>query len=260
MQSDEGSISPGLESKRIETELDEYSVKLIAVRHGQSQVNAQAEELGAPILCGQTDSPLTSKGAAQAELAADKLYAELGGDNWLQQSAAHPKSLPKIFCGPLTRARQTAQATSTLITARAQQMARVGLLTAQQATLVAAAVQPEVDERITEMNYGVYEQRPLAQLQQEQPEFARRWDGYKGQGIDFLHRFPEGESRSDVMLRVGSFLEDLPRRYAGRTVIMFSHLEAIAAAQTDLGLTPVVEGRAKISPDSIKNATPLALN
>ena len=84
-QPGEGSISPGLECKRLETELDECNVKLIAVRHGQSQVNAHAEELGAPILCGQTDSPLTSKGTEQAELAADKLYRELGGDNWLHQ-------------------------------------------------------------------------------------------------------------------------------------------------------------------------------
>lgn len=252
-----GSIAPA--GADLSAALRESQVEVIAVRHGQSRVNAEAEALGAPILCGQVDSPLTAKGQLQAESAAEKIYQQLGGDAWLRQAAQEPQRLPKLFCGPLSRARDTAQATSDLLSRRAQQLKLQGLLSAQQAAGIAALVQPQVDPRLNEMAYGAYELKPLAQLQRDLPEFSQRWDGFKGQGIDFLHRFPQGESRTDVMTRVADFLGELPQRYPRRTVIIFCHLETIAAAQTDLGLTPVENGHSRVNAGAIQNATPLTL-
>lgn len=252
-----GSIAP--DGVDLAARLRHSQVKVVAVRHGQSQVNAQAEEQKAPILCGQVDSPLTPKGRTQADAAADKIYQQLGGDGWLQQAASQPQLLPKLFCGPLSRARDTAQATSNLLTRQAEQLKLQGLISAHQAAGLAALVQPQVDQRLTEMAYGDYELKPLAQLQQDLPGFSQRWDGFKGQGIDFLHRFPQGESRADVMTRVADFLEELPQQYPSRTVLIFCHLETIAAAQTDLGLTPIEQGHTRINAGAIQNATPLNL-
>ncbi len=41
-----------------------------------------------------------------------------------------------------------------------------------------------VDTRITEMGYGDFELRPVAEAFNEQPHFMQNWESYKGKGVD----------------------------------------------------------------------------
>ena len=94
---------------------------LILVRHGQSEANA------AGLLVGRTDSALTALGRRQAERIGEALVA------------GHTGQPVRIITSPLSRARHTA-------------------------AIVAAAyggAEPEVEERLIELDYGGLEgQRP----------------------------------------------------------------------------------------------------
>jgi len=85
------------------------------------------------------------------------------------------------------------------------------------------------------------------------------WESYKGKGVDFIHTFPHGESRSNVIQRVDHFLQDVAAHDKGRTIVLFCHLETIVAAQTILGKTQIDNGRLRVNAAEIKNATPIAL-
>ena len=78
-------------------------------------------------------------------------------------------------------------------------------------------------------------------------------------GIDFVHRFPGGESRCDVLLRVDSFLDHVATHHPGRTVLIFAHMRTIAMAQQDLGQMPLEDGKMREVTRHIRNATPIVL-
>jgi broad specificity phosphatase PhoE len=257
----EGSIAPddGADRADLGRELHDNGIRLIAVRHGQSETNAFAEKKGVPVLCGQVESPLSSKGMAQACEAADKIYQSLGGDAWLMQAAGNPALIPVIYSSTLSRALNTAHTTADLIGKRAGELADSGRIDRQAAERISHDVQPHQDKRILEMSYGDFELQPIPSVIKEQPEFMGNWEAYKGKGIDFVHSFPNGESRSDVIDRVSSFMRDLVDHDGGRTVLMFCHAETIVAAQTILGKQQLDNGRIHVNVSGVKNATPIEL-
>jgi len=258
---EEGSIAPDSSATGgdIQKDLFEEGIHVIAVRHGQSEANAMAEEKGTPILCGQIESPLSMKGKTQAAEAAAKIYQQLGGDTWLMQAACNPALIPVLYTSNLSRAEETARATVNLLTQKAEELAGKNQITSGEASSISRNLEPHVDERITEMNYGDYELHPVTEVVEEKPEFMQNWESYRGKGVDFVHTFPRGESRSNVMNRVDSFLQDVAAHDKGRTIIMFCHLETIVAAQTILGKTQIDNGRLRVNAAAIKNATPIAL-
>ena len=124
-------------------------------------------------VCGRTDLPLTEKGLQQAELLAKN---------------AVEKGIEVILASPLLRARQTAQAVSDAI-----------------------GVSVEIDERLIELDFGIYEG-----VHRTDPGFAYT-------RTQFPTRYPGGESAFQLAHRVYSCLEDVKRKYDGKTVLLVCH-------------------------------------
>ena len=226
--------------------LEVAAVKLIGLRHGQSESNAEGQT-GPPIVSGQSESPLTAKGREQAAQAAQQLYQQLGGDPWLQQAAQDPSKLPVVYSSTLSRASDTAQALVDLVDQRSQELG----------TPVHLPVWPE--RRLLEMHFGRYEQKPVSQFVKEHPVMAANWDSRRGKGVDFQHRFPEGESRLDVMIRVASLLDEVAEKHKGRTVLLVCHQETLVGVRTALGLSRQRDGRIRSDSQEIQNAVPINL-
>lgn len=115
------------------------------------------------VLQGRSDAPLNERGIAQAQQMAEALAGVV---------------FCRVFSSPLRRAVQTAR-------------------------IVAPNVEPEMDERLIEMDYGPYEGTDLTALPPEVRTFFS----------DFVHNpAPAGmEPLSSVKRRAGSFLEDVKR-------------------------------------------------
>ena len=113
------------------------------------------------VLQGRSDAPLNETGIAQAQQMAEALASVV---------------FCRVFSSPLRRAVQTAR-------------------------IVAPNVEPEMDERLIEMDYGPYEGTNLTALPPEVRTFFS----------DFIHNpAPDGmEPLSSVKRRAGSFLEDV---------------------------------------------------
>lgn len=226
--------------------LEAASIELIGLRHGESEANAAANQ-GSPVMIGQSETPLSARGRQQAIEAAQKLYTQFGGDDWLRQAAQDPDKLPLVCSSTLSRAHDTAMALANLIQERSQALGCPTRL-------------PVVDEpRLVEIGFGQYEGKPASKLIREHPKFARDWDGHRGLGLDFQHRFPGGESRLDVMKRCASLLEELAEKASGRRVLLVCHQETLVAIRTALGLSKQRDGRIRADSGQIANATPLPL-
>ena len=124
-------------------------------------------------ICGRTDLPLTAQGLAQAEELADKV---------------EKLDIDLILSSPMLRARQTAQASA----------ARLG-------------VALEIDDRLIEQDYGIYEGAD------------RYTPGFLANKRQFACRYPGGESRFQVAARGDSLLEDLKVRYPGKNILLVCH-------------------------------------
>ena len=102
--------------------------------------------------------------------------------------SAMGKGIEVIIASPLLRARQTAQAVSEAI-----------------------GVPIELDERLIELDFGSFEGGPRSD-----PEFQYT-------RAQFPTRYPGGESAFQLAHRVYSCLEDVKRKYAGKTVLLVCH-------------------------------------
>ena len=124
----------------------------------------------ANVLQGRSDPPLNEEGVLQAEAAAERLRGV---------------TFDHVFSSPLTRAVQTAG-------------------------YIVPDMEPVIDERLIEMDYGPYEGTDLKHLPPEILTFFK----------DFAHNpAPEGmEQLSEVVERAGSFLEEI-RGLSGNILI-----------------------------------------
>ena len=102
--------------------------------------------------------------------------------------SAMGKGIQVILASPLLRARQTAQAVSEAI-----------------------GVPIELDERLIELDFGSFEGGPRSD-----PDFQYT-------RAQFPTRYPGGESAFQLAHRVYSCLEDVKRKYAGKTVLLVCH-------------------------------------
>ena len=144
----------------------------------------------AKLLQGRSDHPLNDEGIGQAKEAAGMLQGI---------------SFSHVFTSPLIRAVETAR-------------------------IVVPGVEPEVDDRLIEMDYGPYEGTDLLHLPVEMKIFFS----------DFVNNpAPEGmEQLSEVVARAGSFLEEI-RRLDG-DILVSTH--AIAMKGLLEYLTPGSDG------------------
>lgn len=123
--------------------------------------HGQTELNNRQVLQGRSDWPLNDAGIAQAQEAAAKLQGI---------------RFSKVYTSPLKRAVQTAR-------------------------IVVPDLEPVIDERLIEMDYGPYEGADLKHLPGEILTFFR----------DFVHNpAPKGmEQLKSVVARAGTFLEDI---------------------------------------------------
>lgn len=169
----------------------DWPAELLLIRHAESAGNvarAQALATGAftiEIDTRDCDVPLSSLGERQA--------AALG--NW---AARNIPPLDVIYTSPYLRARETAA-----IALRAADW-DVPVLT---------------DERVREKEFGTLDRLTHAGIQQHFPEQVetRRVLG------KFYYRPPGGESWTDVILRLRSFVETLLREAPGQRVAIVTH-------------------------------------
>lgn len=166
---------------------------LILARHGQSEANA------AGMLVGRADSPLTDLGRRQA----DAIGAALA-----KQAQVTGRSIGRLISSPLGRAEETAARIA------AAYSAGDGL-----------RVEVEVEERLTELDYGELD------LVQVGSVGAATWKAWRS---DSGFRPPGGETLDELASRINSLLEDLLPLAAGRDghedVVLISHVSPIKAA------------------------------
>ncbi len=249
VESSDGSLAPSGPSL-VKRRLESNGVKLVVMRHGQSQSNADSEQLGQPLLYGQSESPLTELGRQQARNCAVELYRQMGGDDWLRGCLDNPRQLPVFIASPVSRASESAQL---LVDHLTERVAALGGPEASQR--LAPFLTVHRDPRLLESSFGRFEKHPLGDLEREFPEFVSHWRPPQGLGTDFRHRFPGGESRADVMNRMTSFMDSLALLYPGRTVVVMAHGESLMAAKGVLGMLPVEDGKLRAQ-GGMQNATP----
>jgi broad specificity phosphatase PhoE len=156
--------------------------RVFLARHGQTAYNLEGR------FQGQLPVPLDDTGRAQA--------AELA-----ERAAAH--EFATLWCSPLLRARETADAVA----------ARIGL-------------QPREDARLMETNAGDWTDRSFADVQAEAPDaFAAFANGEP----DFA--FPGGESFAQQGVRVAAALADIEQGALPALVVCHGGVIRIALFQ-----------------------------
>lgn len=146
--------------------------------------HGRTEANASGLLLGRADPSLDERGREQAARVARTLAAEDG-------------AFAAIVTSPLRRARETAAVIG-------QEL----------------GVDVTVDDRLIEIDYGEWDQRPLAELT---PEVARTWR------TDPAFAPPGGETLATLGARVAGFLHEELERARGR-VVAVSHVSPIKAA------------------------------
>ncbi|MFI4868221.1 MAG: histidine phosphatase family protein [Steroidobacterales bacterium] len=82
----------------------------------------------------------------------------------------------------------------------------------------ACAVSCAALEALSDIDYGVWQGRPVAEVRAAVPELVERWHS-----APQLMRFPRGESLQDLVARVAGALIDVLARHGGDTVVLVGH-------------------------------------
>ena len=133
---------------------------------------------------GRTDVALTTRGHAQAER-----LAEWG-------AAAE---LDAIWCSPLSRARETAAAAA-----------------------IASGLEPHVDARLRELDFGRGEGLTTAEMQQQCPDELEAF-----QSDPVAHHLPGGEDPHAAVSRAVACLDDIARAHPVGRVLVVAHTTLI---------------------------------
>jgi probable phosphoglycerate mutase len=130
--------------------------------------------------CGRTDVPLSEAGRRQAKSLAERLK---------------PIPFEALYSSPLARALETACLISE-----------------------SSGLEPILDERLVELDYGQWEGRTLAEIMKNHPEAFQAWDANPAQVAP-----PGGESGLEAQQRVVSFLVSLVARHPQGHVLVVLH-------------------------------------
>jgi broad specificity phosphatase PhoE len=224
---------------KLRKKLEDQNIGLVVLRHGQSESNQEAERLNQTLLYGQSESALTANGERQAKNCSELLIEDLGGVVWLRQLERGQIQPPLVVSSNLVRASQTAEILVSALEERTDQ-----------------ELQLILDDRLRETNFGDFERRPLNELKAMYPDFVKHWRPPNDLGTDYLHRFPGGESRLDLIRRVSQMLAELAEKYPRRTIVLVSHSECLIALRAALGLAPSESGKIRAETSVFANARP----
>jgi broad specificity phosphatase PhoE len=177
---------------------------IAVVRHGRTDANAKG------LLLGRLDVPLDDEGRRQAARVAVEVAA---------------LDVVRVVTSPLARTRATAYAVATALRADGR------------------PVEVQVDDRWIELDYGVLDGTPLADVG------AERWAAWRS---DVAWAPDGGESLVELGARVRSACDDLVHEAVGHDVVVVTHVSPIkAAAAWALGVGDEVAWRMFVAPASI---------
>jgi broad specificity phosphatase PhoE len=180
---------------------------IVIVRHGRTEANARG------LLLGRADPALDDEGRRQAALLAGGL-----GD----------LDVARVVTSPLRRCRASAEAVA------------AALATGPGA---GGDIEVEVDDRWVELDYGVFDGRPLAAVAPEE------WAAWRA---DVTWAPEGGESLAALGERVRAACAALAKEAADRDVVVVTHVSPIKAAVAwALGVGDEVAWRMWVAPASI---------
>ncbi len=159
--------------------------------------------------CGVTEVPLAPIGHRQAHALAERLRSQ---------------HVAVLYCSPQRRALETAAP-------------------------LAAALGREIQtlDALREMDFGLWENRPRAELLREYPQLVTAWE----RGI-WMGNPPGGETRQGVIARVVPCVIELLNKHAGQTILLVSHrttLRLLTGHMLDMALSS--SRRMQVSPTSL---------
>lgn len=176
-----------------------WPTDLVLVRHGQSQRNVAKDKARANGIVHSyvdhvrdQDTPLTPLGEGQALHVGTYLR-----DNFIKEDGR----FNVILTSPYLRTRQT---TDKIITGLANGLPFVKLIQ---------------DERLREIEFGIFDGLTREGLEAKYPEEVRR----REKEGKYWYRPPGGESRPDVGLRLQSLLVTISREFADKKVLVVTH-------------------------------------
>lgn len=129
--------------------------------------------------CGRTDIGLTEKGVHQAE----KVSNALGGYN-----------INAVYSSPLLRACRTA-------------------------AIASGGSRVITDNRLIEVDFGLWEGKTKAAFNAENPELWRQWINDPGR----IRAGGTGETGNEVVKRVNGFFEEMLGRHRNQTIMVVGH-------------------------------------
>ena len=150
------------------------STRLCIVRHGETAWNAEHR------VQGQLDVPLNAIGQAQAEAASRILARE---------------KFDVIYSSDLSRARQTAQPTASLL-----------------------SMQVLLDKDLRERHYGIFERLTYAEVKVRFPEDYARFEAREPE-----YDFRTGESLKDFSARSIAVVSRIAKAHEGQSILVFTH-------------------------------------
>lgn len=204
-------------------------MKLVVIRHGQTDYNAQRR------FQGQANIPLNDVGRAQARRAGLLLGQVLEA----REESAPPLT---ITSSDLLRTQETTQIICNALSAVHPTM----------------FTKVELEPRLREFHCGLFENSTYEEFVQANPDVASNYMKFFDED-PYATRFPGtgGESRLDVMNRVGAALTDVQNRTAAHPAIWVVHGGVIDVL---LELTHIQNGQAKANRISAGNGDVLILS
>ncbi|WP_051943370.1 bifunctional RNase H/acid phosphatase [Streptacidiphilus rugosus] len=164
---------------------------------------ARPADMGTPttfVLLRHGETPLTPEKRFSGSGGADPSLSERGRGQAALAAAAFAArgSIEAIVSSPLARCRETAQAVADLL-----------------------GLEVRVEEGLREADFGSFEGLTFAEVKERQPEALDAWLASPKTAP------PDGESFAAVSRRVAVTRDRLLARYAGRTVLVVSHVTPI---------------------------------
>ena len=122
----------------------------------------------------------------------------------------------------------------------------------------ALRLRPQIDRGLLECDFGLWTGKRLSLL-------AKKPEWRAVQHAPSTFRFPEGESFTEMQLRIWTTLEKLATKHRNRTIVVVSHADPIKAAVTYAQGVPLdlfqrtVISTCSISAIAFTNSTPIVL-
>jgi probable phosphoglycerate mutase len=193
----------------------------VLLRHGETAHTAERRFSGGTGRGGDPD--LSERGRWQASRAAEQL-ARLAADPGTHH-AAHPP-IDAVLASPMVRTRSTAGIVAE----------RLGLAV-------------ETAPGFTECDFGVWDGRTFGEVAASDPDALDAWFASTAQPP------PEGESFDQVQDRVRAARDEVLARYAGRTVLVVTHVTPIKSmVRLALGAPTEALYRMELAPCSFTSA------